>query len=202
MLRGGRTSGREGAMDLKAALLRDRLTLYVKLRGGYTFPLAGAIWWTAMAVLGYEYPVKSWALLAFIGSGLIFPIALLLSKLLGVNFMSEKSAVDDAIGPAFIGMLLFWPMAFAAYWTAVELTPLILAIGMAMHWPIIGWTYGRPGIYSAHAIVRALAAFAIWLMFPEQRTTWVPASVAIVYLLTVVAILSDVKRVAATLKTA
>jgi hypothetical protein len=30
-------------MDLKAALLRERLTLYVRLRGGYTFPLAGAI---------------------------------------------------------------------------------------------------------------------------------------------------------------
>jgi hypothetical protein len=189
-------------MDLKAALLRDRLTLYVKLRGGYTFPLAGAIWWAAMAVVGSFYPVKPWAMLAFIGSGLIFPIALLLSKLLGVNFMGEKSAVDDAIAPAFIGMLLFWPMAFAAYWTAVELTPLILAIGMAMHWPIIGWTYGRPALYSAHAIVRALAAFALWLIFPDQRTIWVPASVAVVYLGTVAAILADTRRVAAAIRTA
>jgi hypothetical protein len=184
-------------MDLKAALLEERLGLYVRLRGGYTFPLAGAIWWAGFAVLGYFVPLKSWALLAFIGSGLIFPIAILLSKLLRVDFMGAKSAVDDAIGPAFIGMLLFWPMAFAAFWTAVHLTPLILAIGMAMHWPIIGWTYGRPALYSAHAIVRALAAFAIWLLFPEQRTTWVPASVSVVYLATVVAILADTKRLAA-----
>lgn len=189
-------------MDLKAALLRERLTLYVRLRGGYTFPLAGAIWWAAIAVLGYFVPIKSWALLAFIASGLIFPIALVLSRLLDVNFMGEKSAVDDAIAPAFIGMLLFWPMAFAAYWTAIQLTPLILAIGMAMHWPIIGWTYGRPGLYSAHAIVRTLAAFAIWLLFPDHRTTWLPASVSIVYLLTVVAILADSKRLAATIRTA
>jgi hypothetical protein len=145
-------------------------------------------------------PIESWALLAFIASGLIFPIALVLSRLLGVNFMREKSAVDDAIAPAFIGMLLFWPMAFSAYWTAIELTPLILAIGMAMHWPIIGWTYGRPGLYSAHAIVRTLAAFAIWNLFPDQRTTWLPASVSIVYLLTVVAILADSKRLSATMR--
>jgi hypothetical protein len=187
-------------MDLKAALLRERLTLYVRLRGGYTFPLAGAIWWAAIAVLGYYVPIESWALLAFIASGLIFPIALVLSRLLGVNFMREKSAVDDAIAPAFIGMLLFWPMAFSAYWTAIELTPLILAIGMAMHWPIIGWTYVRPGLYSAHAIVRTLAAFAIWNLFPDQRTTWLPASVSIVYLLTVVAILADSKRLSATMR--
>jgi hypothetical protein len=187
-------------MELRAALLRERLGLYVRLRGGFTFPLAGAIWWGAAAVLGAFVPIKTWAIVAFIASGLIFPMAVLLSRLLSVDFMNQKSSVDDAIGPAFIGMLLFWPMAFAAYWSAVELTPLILAIGMAMHWPIIGWTYGRPALYSAHAIVRALAAFGLWLLLPDQRAIWVPASVAVVYVATVIAILIDTRRVAATLR--
>jgi hypothetical protein len=171
--------------------------VYVRLRGGFTFPFAGAIWWGAAAVVGAYVPLKTWALLAFIGSGLIFPLAIVLSKILRVDFMNQKSAVDDAIGPAFIGMLLFWPVAFAAYWTAVELTPLILAIGMAMHWPIIGWTYGRPALYAAHAIVRTLAAFSLWLLFPDQRAIWVPASVSVVYIVTVIAILIDSRRVAA-----
>ncbi len=189
-------------MDLKSALLQERLKLYVTLRGGFTFPLAGAIWWGAAAIVGAYVPLKTWALLAFIGSGLIFPIAVVLSKVFRVDFMNQKSAIDDAIGPAFIGMLLFWPMAFAAYWSAIELTPLILAIGMAMHWPIIGWTYGRPALYSAHAIVRALAAFALWILFPEDRHIWIPASVSVVYAATVVAILVDCRRVAGTLRSA
>jgi hypothetical protein len=88
-------------------------------------------------------------------------------------------------------------MAFAAFWTAVELTPLILAIGMAMHWPTIGWSYGRTALYSAHAIVRAVAAFTLWLLFPEDRTVLVPASVSVVYLLTVVAIVIDLRRLKA-----
>jgi hypothetical protein len=183
-------------MNLQAALRQERLGLYVRLRGGFTFPLAGAIWWAAAAVLGAYVPIKTWALFAFIGSGLIFPLAVVLSRLLHVDFMNQKSAVDDAIAPAFIGMLLFWPMAFAAFWTAVELTPLILAIGMAMHWPIIGWTYGRAALYSTHAIVRALAAFSLWLLIPDERTIWVPASVSVVYVATVVAILIDTRRVA------
>jgi len=186
-------------MDLRTALREDRLRLYVRLRGGYTFPLAGAIWWAAAAVLGAYVPIKTWALLVFIGSGLIFPLAIVLSKILRVDFMNQKSAIDDAIAPAFIGMLLFWPMAFAAFWTAVELTPLIVAIGMAMHWPVIGWTYGRTALYSAHAIVRALAAFSLWLLFPDQRTIWVPASVSVVYIATVIAILIDCRRVASRL---
>ena len=189
-------------MDLRAALRQDRLAVYVRLRGGFTFPLAGAIWWGAAAVVGAFVPIKTWALLAFIGSGLIFPLAVVLSKLLRVDFMHAKSAVDDAMAPAFIGMLLFWPMAFAAYWTAVGMTPLILAIGMAMHWPIIGWMYGRPALYSAHAIVRTLVAFALWVLFPDQRAIWVPASVSAVYVATIIAILVDTRRVAATLRTA
>jgi hypothetical protein len=187
-------------MELKARLLDERQRLYVKLAGGYTFPLAGAIWWAAAAGLGaFVSSVKAWSLYAFIGSGLIFPIALLLSNLLRVNFMTEKSPIDTVMGPAFVGMLLFWPSAFAAYWTAPELCPLILAIGMSAHWPVIGWTYGRSALYSAHAIVRAIAVMAIWIVYPEHRTTWLPASVAVVYFITVIAIMIDVQAVRAKL---
>jgi hypothetical protein len=187
----------EPALDLKPALLRERLALYQRLRGGISFPLAGALWWAAFAVLGAYLPIKQWALWAFIGSGLIFPIAIVVSRVMRIDFFNEKSSVDDVLPPAFIGMLLFWPMAFAAFWTAVELTPLILAIGMAMHWPTIGWSYGRTALYSAHAIVRAVAAFTLWLLFPEDRTVLVPASVSVVYLLTVVAIVIDLRRLKA-----
>jgi len=184
-------------VDLKAALLQERLDLYVRLRGGVSFPLAGAIWWAAIATLGAFVPIKTWALWAFVASGLIFPIAVVLSRLMHIDFMHQKWSIDDAIAPAFVGMLLFWPMVFAAFWSAIQLTLLILAIGMAMHWPIIGWTYGRAALYSAHAIVRTLAAFVLWVAFPDQRTLLVPASVSVIYLVTVVAILIDVRRVAA-----
>jgi hypothetical protein len=184
-------------MDLKSALLRERLDLYVRLRGGISFPIAGAIWWGAFAVLGASLPVKQWALWAFVASGLIFPIAIVVSRIMRIDFFNEKSSVDDVLVPAFIGMLLFWPMAFAAFWSAVEMTPLILAIGMAMHWPTIGWSYGRTAIYSAHAIVRAVAALVLWVLFPDQRTVLVPASVSVVYLLTVAVIVTDLRRLKA-----
>jgi hypothetical protein len=187
-------------MDLKQQLLAQRLKLYVDLRGGFSFPVAGAIWWSAMAGLGYFAPLKTWALCAFIASGFIFPLAILVSRLARVDFLNAKSAVDTVMGPAFVGMLLFWPIAFAAYWSEVSLTPLILAIGLAMHWPVIGWSYGRSALYSAHAIARGVSALALWVLFPEHRTTWLPASVALIYALTIVAILIDVSLVRAKLR--
>ena len=80
--------------------------------------------------------------------------------------------------PAFASMLLFWPIAFAAFGSAVQLVPLILAIGMSIHWPVVGWTYGRTGLYTAHAIARALVCLFIWARMPESRFTLLPLSVS------------------------
>lgn len=180
--------------ELRAAVRRDQLDSFVRLKGGYTFPLAGAAYWAALGVAGYSLPPESWNLVAFIFSGVIFPLAWLLSVLLGVNFMKDKTVTGDVLGPAFTGMLIFYPIAFAAFGHAPQLVPLILAIGMSHHWPVIGWGYGKPGLYSAHAIVRAIGAFAIWAWMPEDRFTLIPFWVAAVYLVTVVAILIDWRK--------
>jgi hypothetical protein len=93
-------------------------------------------------------------------------------------------------------MLLFWPIAVAAWWSHPPLVPLVLAIGMAIHWPVIGWTYGRTALFTAHAVVRAVACFAIWQWMPAHRYTLLPLAVSAVYLATVVAILVDSRRAA------
>jgi hypothetical protein len=118
----------------------------------------------------------------------------------GVNFKGETPAVGGVIGPAFIGMLLFWPMAVLAFWTEPALAVPILAIGMSMHWPVVGWSYGRPALYSAHAVARALIVTGIWLFQPEQRLVMIPAAVAFVCLATALYIFVDVAAVARALK--
>ncbi|MEL6213654.1 MAG: hypothetical protein AAFQ96_08725, partial [Pseudomonadota bacterium] len=59
------------------------------------------------------------------------------------------------------------------------------------HWPVIGWSYGRPAVYSAHAVARAVVPTTLWLTFPDERLTWLPLSVSAIYLVTVIVILVD-----------
>ena len=99
--------------ELRAAVRRDQLDSFVRLKGGYSFPIAGAAYWAALGVAGYYLPVGTWILVAFIFSGVIFPLAWLLSTLLGIDFMKDKTATGDVLGPAFTSMLLFYPIAFA-----------------------------------------------------------------------------------------
>jgi len=177
--------------DLTAALKHDRLSAYARLRGGFPIPLAGATYWAALAIAGHILEPNLWYWIALFGSGAIFPLALFYASIFKNNFMKDSTAVTSVIGPAFIGMLLFWPIAVAALWRATDLFPLVLAIGMSIHWPVIGWSYGRTAIFSAHAVIRALAVFYVWWKIPEMQLVYIPAVVAGIYLLTVIAIFID-----------
>lgn len=173
----------------------ERLASYHRVRGGFPVPLAGAVWWAALAYAGYAgLNLQSWIFAAAIGSGLIFPLALLFAKLFRCDFMKDRTAVTSVLAPTFISMLLFWPIAISAWWSFPPLFPLVLAIGMSLHWPVIGWTYGRAALFSGHAIVRAVVCFYIWNWMPEARMTLLPASVAAIYLVTVLVIWIDSAR--------
>lgn len=177
---------------LEKALKEERLASYGRLRGGFPVPLAGAIYWAGLGAYGYTTDLAGWAQVAFPATGLIFPLALLLANVFRNPFMKDRSPVDGVLLPAFIAMLLFWTFIVAAAMTKdFEMIPLLLAVGMSAHWPVIGWSYGRTFLYSAHAVVRALIALFIFVQYPEQRLTWLPLSVAAVYLATVAAIYVD-----------
>jgi hypothetical protein len=188
-LRAHSATGEPVTPTLSQAVYADREASFFRLRGGYPVPLAGAIWWAALGLLGFRVPVHLWILIAFASSGLIFPLAILLARILRNNFLSDRTCVADAQFPALVPMVLFWPIAFAAYPTQPALVPLILAIGLSVAWPVMGWLYGRTALFTTHALVRALVAFILWTWFPSTRFTWLPLSVAIIYLLTIAAVL-------------
>lgn len=178
--------------ELRDALRIERLASYARLRGGFPIPLAGAAYWAALSGLGYAGLGDVWYWAALLGSGAIFPLALLFAQIFRNPFMKDRTAVGRVLVPAFVSMLLFWPMAIAALWSEISLFPLVLAIGMSIHWPVIGWSYGRTALFSAHSVLRAVVAFLIWWKLPEDAlTTLLPASVSAIYLLTVAAMLFD-----------
>lgn len=179
---------------LREQVRRDQLSSFVRLKGGFPFPLAGAVYWIALGIAGFSLPLKSWNLAAFVFSGAIFPLAVVLSRVFRSDFMKDQTATGDVLGAAFTSMLLFYAIAFPAYAYAPDLVPLVVAVGMSQHWPVIGWSYGKPLLYSAHAVIRALGAAAIWIWLPESRTTLLPFWVAAVYLGTVVAIVMVWRR--------
>jgi hypothetical protein len=171
--------------ELREALREERDATFFRLRGGYPVPLAGAVWWGLLGLAGYRLRLHEWIMLAFFTSGTIFPLAMLLGKVFKVNFMGDRTALSDLMFPTLAPMALFWPVAFSAFSSAPELVPLVMAIGMSVAWPVMGWIYGRTAIFTAHAVVRAVACFAIWNWMPTGRITVMPLAVCGIYLVTV-----------------
>jgi len=172
-------------LELKEALRAEREALFFRLRGGFPIPLAGGVWWAGLGLAGYWLPPHNWILLTFYCSGLLFPLAILFGRLFRVNFMGDKTAVSEVIFPAMGSMLLFWPMAFAAFANYPELVPLILGIGMSIMWPVVGWSYGRTALFTSHAVVRAVVCFVLWTWWPSTRFTLLPLAVSAIYLVVV-----------------
>ena len=79
---------------------------------------------------------------------------------------------------------------------SADIALVILAIGLSIHWPVIGWSYGRTAIFCAHSIIRAVLVLALYFLFPEQRFLFIPLAVAFVYAVTVLALILDSGRFA------
>lgn len=175
------------SLELKAALQAEREASFFRLRGGYPIPLAGGLWWAGLGLMGYRlHSHLQWILLTFYATALLFPLAVLLGRVCRVHFMAERTAVSDVAWPAMGSMLLFWPMAFAAFPAYPEMVPLILGVGMSIMWPVVGWAYGRTALFSAHAVVRAVVCLGLWEWLPSGRFTVLPLAVSAIYMVWVV----------------
>lgn len=176
-------------MSFKADLDAERRDFYTRAGGGAALPLAGLIYWAVLGVAGARADVATWTTIAFFGSGLIFPLGLALARPTRSKPM-EKSVFGGATFAGLLAAMMTWPMIFAGAAADPTLSPLFLAIGMSLHWPIIGWSYGRIGLFTAHALGRVAGCTAVFVLYPDQRFVLIPAVVVAAYAFSFVAILA------------
>jgi len=179
--------------DIADGLLEERQRYCAQSGGGISLPVAGAVYWTLAAVAGVWLVPQQWGLAAAFGSGLIFPLGLALQKPFRSPFMAVKSPLSGLTIAAVIGINLLWPVHVAIVSTAPQIAPLSLAIGMTLHWPIIGWAYASR-VCMAHAVVRTGAVTAIWFALPEMRFVAIPAAVAILYIAAALGLAWEARR--------
>jgi len=180
---------------LEAAVLdAERRRFFLETKGAVYVQLTGTVFWLALGLAGFVWSGRTWCLIVLGASVLATPIAILLVRRLAAR-LALKSRLAMLIPPAMLPVALGLGLAIAAYTVDPSLVPLLLVIGFATHWPVVGWMYGSP-IYAVHTIVRVVLAVAIWLLWPEARFTWVPISASVVYGVTSLWILRDLRRLA------
>jgi hypothetical protein len=145
----------------------ERRRFFVETRGGVYFPVAGVIFWLVLGAAGFWLSERTWCVVVLSVAVVATPIAIILFKKL-VSRVALKSPLATLILPALLPVGLSLGMAVAAFNSDMSLVPLALVIGLASHWPAVGWLY-ETAIFTVHAIVRVSLATAIWFLLPEAR---------------------------------
>ncbi|NOT73602.1 MAG: hypothetical protein HOP08_01650 [Cyclobacteriaceae bacterium] len=178
-------------MEFLQQLAKEKKDFLIRANGGIGLPAAGTVYWVALAIAGTKLTPQQWYPVAAAASGLIFPLGILLARPLKSDVLA-KSPLTSLMLPALIGMLMFWPLAIAGASIDVSFFPLALAVGMGMHWPVVGWMYGGK-IFLFHGIARAVGCTFLWFAFPDERFVWIPIYVAVIYFVTILGIRREVK---------
>jgi hypothetical protein len=136
-----------------------------------SMPIAGTIFWALAALLSFWLPERLLAFAIAGGSGLIFPLALLIDKLRGGS-MTMSTGGNPVTGNFMRGIAtigLLWPLVIIAGIAQPLIIILGAAILMALVWIPYGWSADDP-VGLRHALGRCAGVYAAYLFVPRPWT--------------------------------
>lgn len=135
-----------------------------------SMPLAGAVVWSGVAVLGALLPARlgTFALVALTGA--IFPLALLIAKVRGEALLSNDNPLARLMGACVLMVNLLWVVHITLLLRAPQFVPLSVGVGLGIHWVVYSWIIRHPLGY-VHAIARAILVVGAWWTFPANPRT-------------------------------
>lgn len=170
----------------------ERRSFFLATNGGVLVLLTGAAFWTLLGGLGFVWSARTWCVVMLRVGAVALPLGVVFLLWLERR-LAHRSALSSLVPPALLPVALWLGVALAAYRSDPSLVPLVLVVGFASHWPVVGWAFDTP-ILAVHAVVRAGTAVALWMLVPSARFTWMPISIGVVYALTALWVSYRVRR--------
>ena len=118
------------------------------------------------------------------GSCAIFPLAVLLSRLLGSDPFSRGNTLGSLLALSHVSLIgLVIPLLIALFRDYPAGLPLVAGVFFGASFPVFFWAFGD-ALFLWHFIARSAGVIALWFALPDQRFSVLPAFVALVYLAT------------------
>ena len=153
-------------------------------------PITGLLVWLGLGVTGAILPAPQAALAIYVGTGMIFYLALLVAKLLGEDLLgrTRKGNFFDKLFLATIAMSVFvYALAIPFQFSELSSVPLSVGVLTGLMWLPFSVMAGHWVGYF-HAIARTLLLTAAWFLFPAHRFTLLPAIIVALYFISILAL--------------
>src|ERR1019366_182505 len=162
-----------------------RLAFEQETNRSLSVPLAGAFVWLVIAVFGCLLPENRAIVVMLFGTGLIFPVALLIARFRRENLTDRLNPLSRLMGMSVLMVNLLWAVHLPLLLGAPRFFPLSLGIGLGIHWIVYSWIIQHP-VGLIHAILRTGLIVTAWSVFPTHRLIAVPIMIVIVYMVSLV----------------
>jgi hypothetical protein len=121
------------------------------------------------------------------GTGLIFPLALLIGKIRHENMTDRLNPLSQLMGMSVLMVNLLWAVHLPLAVGAPRFCPLSLGIALGIHWVVYSWIVQHP-VGLIHALLRTGLVVTAWSVYPTHRMAVVPVAIVIVYLMSLVVV--------------
>ena len=174
---------------IPALTLDDQLAVFRRNRF-ITVPVTGMFVWAGIGIAGKILPPQQAVLATYLGTGLIFYLALAVSKLLGEDLLGRKhkgNFFDRVYLCTMVMSMLVFSIAIPFGMTDLSAVPLCVGILTGLMWLPFSLLIGHWVGYF-HAIARTVLLVAAWYLFPAHRFVILPAVIVLIYVISIFAL--------------
>lgn len=153
-------------------------------------PVTGMMVWIAIGIAGAVLPTPIAALSVYLGTGMIFYLALGVAKLLGEDLLGRRrrgNLFDRVFMASVATALLVFGIAIPFNLRDATAVPLTVGVLTGLMWLPFSVLLGHWVGYF-HAIGRTALLVAAWYVFPEHRFVALPTVVVAVYAVSILAL--------------
>ncbi|WP_068674166.1 hypothetical protein [Oceanobacillus sp. Castelsardo] len=168
--------------------------LMQRTKKGVAMLYVGAIYWFLMGILGFfDMHINLLGLIYLIGIGMIFPLGILVSNLLKIDFIARGNELSGFAGVIGGMQILFAPILIMIYIEKIEWLPFFIAILTGAHFLPFSVLYKSKG-YIFQSIAVVLMAMVVGFIFMDFVYTILPFSLSVIYLITSILLTKENKN--------
>jgi hypothetical protein len=172
-----------------------KLDLMIRTQRGIVMIYIGAIYWFMLGILSFVHmPIKLLGLFYLIGAGMLFPIGIVLSRLLKIDFAAKDNPLSNIAG--FIGgmQMFFAPILVLIFLEEIEWLPFFVAILTGAHFFPFAALYNSKGYLFLTISVISFSTI-IGFIWKEQIYQLLPFGLSVIYLVTSIKLARENKQV-------
>lgn len=159
---------------------------------GFPLLLSGAAVFLIYALINLMLPIEAVRLIWILGLGVIFPIGILISKILGVNLLSTENPLGTLGGLVAAPQAFYIPVYIIVYMKIPEYLPFTIGLLAGSHFLPYMWIY-KSKAYLFVTLGICFSALILGGFFVDHAFTLVPLAISIVYGIGALLILRELK---------